>query len=106
MQADPATRTARCSRSKRLDFITADRGSNNHDGSGIEAAPLDQLANGAVDTGTETIIVGAQPDAARRGVVHSAAVRSLALSSGRALLTVFSHEIDRTGFQLRKNLPD
>src|SRR5258708_23226062 len=90
MQADPATRTARCSRSKRLDFITADRGSNNHDGSGIEAAPLDQLANGAVDTGTETIIVGAQPDAAPRGVVHSAAGRCLALSSAAARFSLCS----------------
>ncbi len=63
------------------DLVALDRGSHHHDGGGVEAMPLDQLADAAVDAGTDPVIVGAQPDAARRVVVHSAAVRSGSLSA-------------------------
>src|ERR1700730_312170 len=78
---------------KRAYFVTADGRADHHHRCGIEAAALDQVANGAGDARTETVIVGAQPDAAqRRGVVHSAAVRSPALTpvSASARLTLCS----------------
>src|SRR3984893_233408 len=81
VQADRTTRTVGDGGLKQADFVAADGRTDHHRRCGIEAATLDQVANGAVDAGTETVIVGAQPDAAqRRGAVHSAAVLSLALA--------------------------
>src|SRR5258707_10218854 len=85
MQANGAARAAGGDSLKRVDLVTADRRADHHHRCGIETAAPDQVANGAVDAGTDTVIVGAQPDAARRrGVVHSAAVRSPALLSAFA----------------------
>ena len=65
-----------------LDFVAADGRADHHDRCGIETAALDQVADGMVDAGTDAVIVGAQPNAARlRGIVHSAAVLSPALAS-------------------------
>src|SRR6266403_1424238 len=81
VQADRATMAVRDDVLKRIDFLAADRRTYHHDRRRVEAAVLDQVANRAVDAGTEAVIVGAQPDTARRrGVVHSAAVRSLELA--------------------------
>src|SRR5450432_470292 len=81
VQADRTMRTVGGGGSKQAYFVTADGRAHHHHRCGIETATLDQVANGAVDAGTETVIVGAQPDTAqRRGVVHSAAVRSVALA--------------------------
>jgi hypothetical protein len=77
MQADGASRTACRDGLKRADFVTADGRTDHHGRCRIKTAAPDQIANGAVDAGAETVIVGAQPDTARRrGVVHSAAVLS------------------------------
>ena len=56
----------------------ADRWRNHHHRGRIETPALDQVADRAIDAGTETVIVGAERDPARRrGAVHSAAVRSV-----------------------------
>src|SRR5450432_437401 len=81
VQADRTTGTVGNGGLKQTNFVTADGRADHHRRCGIETATLDQVANGAVDAGTETVIVGAQPDAAqRRGAVHSAAALSLALA--------------------------
>ena len=80
VQADGATRTAGGGRLQRADFVAADRRPDHHHRCRVETAALDQIANGAVDAGAEAVIVGAQPDAARRGVAHSAAVLSFVLA--------------------------
>src|SRR5439155_1223271 len=78
---------AACGLLQGCDLVAADRRRHHHHRGGVEAAALDQVANGAVDAGADTVIVGAQPDPARRrGIVHSAAVRSTlsaALASAR-----------------------
>ena len=48
------------------DFVAADRRPDHHHRGGVETAAFDQVANGAVDAGADTVIVGAQPDPARR----------------------------------------
>src|SRR5471032_576748 len=77
MQADGAARIMRGRGDKRMDLVAADRRANHHYRSRIETPAFDQIADRAVDAGAETVIVGAEPDAAQRGVaIHSAAVRS------------------------------
>ena len=79
VQADRAAGAACNGGAQRAGFVAADRGPDHHHRCRIDAAALDQVADAAVDAGTETVVVGAQPDAARRhGDVHSAAVRSVA----------------------------
>src|SRR5712672_1713751 len=91
VQADRATATAGGGGLKCADFVAADGRADHHHRRGIETATLDQVANGAVDAGTETVIVGAQPDPAqRRGVVHSAAVLSLTFVSASARFSLCS----------------
>src|SRR5262245_30353393 len=80
VQADGAARTCARDILQRRDLIAADRRTYHHYRSRIETAALDQIADGAVDAGTDPVIVGAQPDAARRRFSHSAAVRSGSLS--------------------------
>ena len=78
VQADRAARAFACRLLQGCDLVAADRRRHHHHRGGVEAAALDQVANGAVDAGADTVIVGAQPDPARRrGIVHSAAVRSM-----------------------------
>src|SRR5258708_8047742 len=77
VQADRAARAVGGDATKRAGFVAADRRADHHHRGGVETTAPDQVANGAVDAGTYSVIVGAQPDAARRrGAVHSAAVRS------------------------------
>ena len=109
VQADGATRTVGGGRLQRADFVAADRRSDHHHRCRIETAAPDQIANAAVDAGADAIIVGAQPDAARRGLAHSAAVLSPVLAPCfrlGALVRVFGDEIDRTRLQLGKDLAD
>src|SRR5450432_2305343 len=81
MQADGAAWAVGGRGIKRVDLVAADRRPDHHHRGRIETAALDQVADRAVDAGTETVIVGAEPDMARRGVaVHSAAVRSASLA--------------------------
>ena len=66
---------------QRGDLGAPDRCAYHHHRGGIEAAAGDQIADRAVDALGQPVIVGAQPDPARRRVVvHSAAVRSGALA--------------------------
>ena len=73
---------------------------------------LDQVADRAVDAGADAVIVGAQPDPARRrGIAHSAAVRFGARwrrpARRSALLhAVLGDEIDRPRLQLGQDLAD
>src|SRR4051812_30225314 len=77
MQADGAAPAACRRLAQRLHLVAADRGTDHHHRGRIETPAFDQAADGAVDAGTETVIVGAEPDTARRRIaVHSAAVRS------------------------------
>jgi hypothetical protein len=108
MEADGATRIVRGRGFERARLVTAYGRADHHDRGGIETAALDQVANGMVDAGTDAVVVGAQPNAARwwsgfdvryhvlqfldanvksqaplplGGIVHSAAVLSLAPAS-------------------------
>src|ERR1019366_7360422 len=64
VQADGAARTVRSQGFERAHFGAANRRADHHDRCGIETAALDQVANGVVDAGTDTVIIGAQPNAA------------------------------------------
>ena len=73
MQADRAARAVRRRNAQRAGLVAAERRADHHRRCRVETAALDQIANAAVDAGTDAVIVGAEPDAARRGVAHSAA---------------------------------
>src|SRR4051794_19880542 len=78
VQADGAARIFCRGLVERADLVAADRRRNHHRRGGIETPALDQVADCAVDAGTETVIVGTEPETARRRVAaHSAAVRSV-----------------------------
>src|SRR6185295_19112597 len=80
VQADRATWAIRRNILQRGDFGAPDRCAYHHDRGGVETAAADQIADGAVDAIGQPVVVGAQPDAAQRNVIHSAAVRSVALA--------------------------
>ena len=66
MQADRAARILGGGGLQRSDLVAADRRPHHHHRCGIEPAALDQVADRAVDAGTDAVVVGAQPDTARR----------------------------------------
>ena len=89
VQADRGAGVVRGSLLQARGLVAADCRRDHHHRGRIEAAALDQFANGAVDAGADAVIVGAEPDPPRRRVVHSAAVR-LAASSAESASQCFS----------------
>ncbi len=91
VQADRTRRVRGC-RLQRVDLFAPDRGAHHHHRGGIETPAFDQRADAAIDARAEAVVIGAQPDAARRRLAHSAAfpTESVADFSGSALFTVCS----------------
>ena len=58
MQAKGASRSVGRNRLQRADFVAADGRTDHHRRGRIETAAPDQIANGAVDAGAQTVIVG------------------------------------------------
>ena len=114
MQADRHARRAALSSVERDRFRAMKARRHHHHRGGVEAPAHDQIADRGVDRRRDAVVVGAQPDAARRlGIArhcYSAADRvggrRAASALARGLDAVLGDEIDRPRFELGEDLAD